>query len=422
MSSQLVATVFCPTCGVQNLEGVPRCTSCGSALGRDLDLDAATSAQPLRWRWTGIYVGGLALLLAAVTFTPFVKQLFLPLEFPSAETVELMRSAGLRSAVPILLKGGPLTILSLIALFMLAGVALGAVAHRRIYRELAVGGAAVVLFQWVLWIAAARGQVGVLFGSPLSMVSEGAVMHLPAPMFLVTVNILCLLAGVGFARLGVHLAEQLTEEAHCGACDATYRITPKRPLACPGCGVPEQRRSVDWTWAAPAVGGTLVLFFLLVRLGGPPLGFYWRCDFDHPSASCKTGIDTFNRAQWERSDAYFYWHTAPKHPGGAHPGVILHNLKYVGFSAPLFLLAPFLLSWRGRRARARTAVAALLGSWAGATLVAMSLLGFAQFEGIFLVSLRLHLLAAVPWGVAGLFGIWLGRKLSPELLDPGEEP
>ena len=97
------------------------------------------------------------------------------------------------------------------------------------------------------------------------------------------------------------------------------------------------------------------------------------------------------------------------------PGVILDPTRYVLVPAVLFAFGPFVVSWRARRGRRSTPYWAALLAWPAAAFAALVFLGFAQFDSVTVLSVRLHLLAGVPWCLAGVLGAWLGGKLGPEV-------
>src|SRR5262249_24480003 len=138
---------FCPRCAERNPSSAERCHACGTRM----DALSGSGNRPLLWKWIGMYAGGLTLLLALFENIPFVNLLFLPLDVPETEHGA------------IVVHGGLSTMASLLILFGIAGVIVGALARRSILRELAVGGLLVALAQWGLWIAKAHGNVKPLF-------------------------------------------------------------------------------------------------------------------------------------------------------------------------------------------------------------------------------------------------------------------
>jgi hypothetical protein len=167
---------------------------------------------------------------------------------------------------------------------------------------------------------------------------------------------------------------------------------------------------------APAVAATLVVFFLTVRFVGPPLGFYYRCDFNDPSPECKQGLKTFAKAAKAQSSSVIVWRKIdPERAAAGKPdrgrGVVLHKWKYIGYLALLFVFAPFGVAWRARQRTLASAGFTLVLNWIGATLVAMIFLGFAQFEGVLMTAIRLHVLAAVPWCLCGALGALVGYRV-----------
>jgi hypothetical protein len=361
----------------------------------DALVGGAAPVRPLSRQWIAIFAGSTFGLLLAIQVTPIIQLFLFPLEFHS----ELL-----------LVRGGALTVVPFLFAFPLAGGLVAGLSRRNISRELWLGAALVALGQWGFWIAraAAAGDIKQLFVSPL-VFSTG--LYLPAFLGLVLPCLLgILLAPVG-GRAGAWIAEQMTGARACDDCQKTYALDGK-PLACPHCGSPiTVKPAVDWRFAGPSVAATLLLFFLLVRMGGPALGFYWRCDFKSPDGECRAGVAAYNASQ---SNEMYYWR-APKQLGGEKvPGIILHPWKYIGVTAPLFALAPFFIAARCRRSRKRTIGVSLLTAWLGATAIALFALGFGEFDSVVVISLRLHLLAGAPWCLAGAAGMALGKKLAPK--------
>ena len=235
-------------------------------------------------------------------------------------------------------------------------------------------------------------------------------------MFLLTVNIACILLAAGSCRVAVMIAEKLVGRTNCYTCGKSFAIRPKRPLACPCCGTAQLSRGLNWAWAAPTVAATLLLFFLTVSFLGPRAKFYYRCEFTKLSDVCRGGMERY----YEKRDDMYLWRSDKD--DNTQPGVIMDPYRYVGLLVPLFFLGPFLIAWRCRRTRFKTAGVTILVNWIGATMVAMIGLGFAQFEGVFMLSLRLHMVAGMVWCVAGALGLAIGSKLAPNMeldLDPG---
>jgi hypothetical protein len=378
---------FCPRCAERNPQGAERCSACGTRMDAVL---GSSRNRPLLWKWIGIYAGGMALLLALVQNVPLINLLFLPLDVPETEHDAIVVHGGLYTMATVLL------------LFVIGGVVVGALARRSILRELAVGGLLVTLAQWGLWIAKANGNVKVLFTAPLVFWNGSSMMYMPPALGLISTSLLGLLLAVAAARAGQALYERMTRKAACDACGEEHDLPA--PKACPNCGEPiRERGGVDWRWAAPGVALTLVLFFVVVRLLGPTLSFYWPCTVADPTAACKAGIAAYNATAGETE--MYYWRDAAAI-------VVLHPWKYLLFTAPLFALAPLVITARAQRSRNRTVGVVILLSWLGATAVALFGLGFAQFESVVVLSLRLHLIAGVPWCLAGAIGMMVGRKLA----------
>jgi len=387
-------TQYCGVCGHENVADEERCASCGTLLTSEFNADSSTEGRPIQWRWVEIFFGGMSALLAMVTFVPLVNLVFMHLRF---------------SHSVIVLPGGMITVLPLLMLFVLGGAIMGVVANRAIYREIAIGSLGAVLMLWFFWFVRAGWQPRALV-QPVVAVTDSIDIHLPPVLFLVTISIAGMLLAAGSCRVAVMITEKILGRTNCYTCGMAYAIKPKRPLACPGCGTPQIHRGLSWAWAGPTIGATLLIFFLSVTFLGPPLKFYWRCDFSEFSESCKEAAAKYRT---DHEDMY-YWR-GEKEEDGSQPGVVMSPYRYVGLMVPLFFLGPFVIAWRCRKARFKTAGVTLLANWIGATMVAMIGLGFAQFEGVFMLSLRLHMIAGVVWCVAGAVGLGVGSKLSPSL-------
>jgi hypothetical protein len=317
--------------------------------------------------------------------------------------------------VPLLLSSGSMiTLLWTLIAFAALSLGTGAIAARRVTREVAVGSVLTVAVQWVFWIAMLGGSAMMLFTEPLHVESEGALLKMPPTLFLLTVGVLIVLASSGGARLGVWIREIVTRKTVCAHCGRTRSLRSDRSSVCPSCKTSAPVSRVRWSLVAPATGATLLAFFLVVSLVGPKLGFYYQCDFNEISSECKEGLATYREAAEDESKSVIIWREAGQSRKDRGSGVVLHQWKYVGYLSLLFLFAPFLVAWKTTRAPLPSAGATILLCWLGATLVAMIFLGFAQFEGVFMVSLRLHVLAGIPWCVAGAVGALFGNRLSAD--------
>lgn len=395
----------------------------------------------------------MAAVLVFVTFTPGVKDKFFTLraskrlhvipnvkgdllkELADAEdklhmagVAELSsgRVAMLKDGKPMVFetrqvlvtKGGMLSVLWLFCLFGLVGLAVGAAARRKIHKEVVVAGVAAIVLQLALWTIGAGGKVMLVLTGWVWIEGGTALIKMLPGLFVFTVVTLMVLSAVVCAGLGTTVVEQITKNAFCDTCAQGFSIKPKRPEVCPTCGTRQARGRIRWAWVAPAVAATLLMFGLTVRLLGPSLSFYWSCDFAKPSASCKKAIHIFNRARYsgkKDTGLRVWWKQDEKRK--TMRGVILHQWKYIGFMAILFFFAPFVVAWRCRRAGLATAGVTLVLNWVGATITALTALDFGQFEGIFLIALRMHVIAGIVWCIAGLAGAFIGQKLGPSQLD-----
>ena len=404
MSFDLPETQFCGVCGHENLAADERCTSCGTLLSSEFDADSNTEGRPIQWRWVEIFLGAMTAVLLLATFVPVVNRLFMYMQFPTYQP-----ELGAFSPAAIVLPGSMISVVPLLLLFVVGGAVMGAMANRAIYREVAIGSLASVLVLWFFWFVRSGWQIKALV-LPVVAIGEGVSIHLPPMLFLITINITCMLLAAGSCRVAVLVTEKFLGRTNCYTCGKTYAIRPKRPLACPGCGTPQISRGIRWIWAGPTLAATLLIFFLTVNFLGPPLKFYWRCDFSKLSGSCKEGA-----RRWRDSGGDMYYWRGEKEDDGSRPGVIMDPNRYVGLLVPLFFLGPFIIAWRCRQTRFKTAGVTLLANWIGATMVAMIALGFAAFEGVFMLSLRLHMVAGMVWCVAGAIGLGVGSKLAPNM-------
>ena len=404
MSPELPETQFCGLCGHENLASEEKCAACGTLLSSEFDIDSGTQGRPIQWRWVEIFLGTMTGLLLFVTFVPVVNQVFMYLAFPRWRP-----ELDAFSPNAIVLPHGMVSVVPMLLIFVVGGAVMGVVANRAIYREMAIGSIAAVMVLWFLWFVRSGWQIKAL-GLPIIAISDSVSIHLPPVLFLLTINIACMLLAAGSCRLAVMLTELVVGRSNCYTCGKTFSIKPRRPLACPACGTPQRSRGINWVWAGPTLSATLLIFFLSVTFLGPRLSFYWRCDFKNFSEACREGVQRYN----EDSSTMYYW-TGDTDDKGRKPGVIMDSYRYIGLMAPLFFVGPFIIAWRCRRSRFRTAGVTILSNWVGATMVAMLGLGFSQFEGVFMLSLRLHMIAGVFWCIAGAVGLGIGNKLAPNM-------
>jgi hypothetical protein len=169
---------------------------------------------------------------------------------------------------------------------------------------------------------------------------------------------------------------------------------------------------VRWRFALLGVLLTALLFSGALKLLGPALGFYYRCEIGVPDARCAEGEADLVKSRRQGSTAWVLFEDAERE-GGKRRGerILVHTWKYMLYLSACFFVAPFLLAWRLRRRGFGTAGAAVPLGWLAATISAFVFFGFAVFEGAFLYSMRLHLFALFAWGLAGSLGAALGYKL-----------
>jgi hypothetical protein len=388
--------------------------------------------MPLSWKWLGIYVAAAALLLA-LQLVPGFDSKFLPLQVvhppdeteilnelqalkaddtgdpmpdPREEITAIARRAELESRLERLRAdhisddqtylasdGGLVGLVAPVLLWIIPAGVIGVLARRRLHRELMLGGVALILVQWLIWIARVKGEVGPLISSKVKMYSEGGGMVLPPLIGLLVLNILAMLLATGTGAAANAIASRARGE-----------VPPD-----------DQRKTTRWGRVAASVVGTTLLFVLFVRFVGPMLHFYWSCDFHHPSSTCQAGIDRYYQSL--PSDRPYFWQ---KDLGDTTPGVILDSFRYVMLCALVFAIGPLVIGLTTRRGRGVTAAWAAFLVWPVTSLAALILLGFGQFDSVIVLSVRLHVLAGIPWCAAGLLGAWLGNKLGPKI-DLAEE-
>jgi hypothetical protein len=395
---------FCGICGAQNPSGSERCQQCGGLIA----FEGRQAIVPLAWRWVLVLAGALALMMVVVHITPIIKAFYLQLSAPSRDVVLLW---GRSFKLSIFARGGLVSLGLTFALFFIAGTVVAAIAKRHLLREAAISGVIASLVLWVVWAIQLDGKIGMLLSTRINLMSHGGqlLLQLPGLMFLITINILATLFAVLGARLGQGLAEKMTSEGTCMSCGDVYKLSPKRPLACAACGMPLRRGHIAWGWIGGTVSALLLVYVLLVSIGGPRLSFYWQCDFAKPTESCKTGAKKYREARFSGNSSYFYWRQ--RRAGGHYPGGILHRWKYVGIVAPLFFFVGLIVAWKGGKGRLRSAALAVVIAWVAVTLTAFFALGFAQFSHVFLMSLQLHMIGGIGWCVLGMFGLAIGQRL-----------
>jgi hypothetical protein len=366
--------------------------------------------MPLSWKWLGLYVGATALLLA-LQLVPGFDSKFLPLQVvhpdPDAELVRQLeamnddamqpefvreRAAHHEDHTYLAVEGGLISLVAPVLLWIIPAGVIGVLSRRRLHRELMLGGVALIIVQWLIWIARVKGEVGPLFSSPLRLYSEGGGMVLPPLLGLLVLNILAILVAMGTAAAAGAIAARVRGEVPAD----------------------DRRKTTRWGRVAASVVGSVLLFVLFVRILGPVFHFYWSCDFHNPSSTCQAGLDRLYHSK--PGDLYF-WQVDH---GDTRPGVILDSFMYALFAAPVFAIGPLVIGLTTRRGRGVTAAWAAFLVWPVASLAALLFLGFAQFDTMIVMAVRLHLLAGIPWCLAGLCGAWLGNKLGPKV-DLAEE-
>ena len=404
------------------------------------------SSLPLRLNWTGAAFFILSALLSSVQFTPLRDYFFgvkvktkmrvrritdpdevkrirsaLPQQYlkkgvyqlPSGRFVsyEFGRFKILEPAELLLSTGKMYTVLLTFLVFLLVGGVVGFFGRRRLLREMGLAGLGAVVVLWLLWAWGVDWEVKKLFVETLHVQSDNVLMKMPPTLFLVTISIVCVMTGVAGAALGTFGAELVSGKLNCPYCDGAISVRPHRPLACPECGETLKAGRFRWAWIAPSVLVTSLLFYLAVTVLGVPLGFYFKCDFNNRSDDCREGLRVFKVARREGSSKVIVWRKKGEKRGDRGRGVVLHTWKYVLYLSLLFLFAPFFVAWRSKKGSLPSAGLTLVLNWVGATLTAMLFLDFAQFEGLFMNSLRIHVIAGVPWCLAVSLGALAQHRL-----------
>jgi hypothetical protein len=299
-----------------------------------------------------------------------------------------------------------------VLLFAVGAGIVGGLARRRIIREIFFAGIIISLVQLFFWILQSDGGFKMALTSPVYIESTTSLTVMPPSLMFVMVAILCLLVGMAFASVGKMVGQQITGQMVCYSCDRVFPIQAKGPRKCPSCGTSELESRINWSWVGLGVTSTICLFYIFIRFLGAPLGFYWMCDYANPSESCREGHAVLEKAEIEQSSSVYHWRKMDPDEDKKGEGVIIHSWKYMLFPSVIFFIAPFLMALLSRKSNLMTPGMAVFLNWIGATFVAFLFLGFAKFEGVFMVSMRLHLLAVFPWCIAGLVGALLGQRLS----------
>jgi len=430
-----MSTTFCPACGEENPREASACGTCGASLDPEQQDALARRRPSFRWAAAGACLGlVLAPLLLAHLVGPLQRLAFRPtvevhlrngppFSDEDRSTLQDLAAADSRpfDDVLLLFGGGELARSPVVrgslarllwpALFFLAGGAATAlIFRRRVHREVALAAAVLLLAQAALWLQAMDGRFAML-ARPLFVVSSTGVYQLPCGLFLLLAQLLFFGAAITGAAAGATGVELATRRATCVFCGGRF---PARPLppACPHCHAIVRRGRVRWRWVLVGTTGTALLFSLLLGLGGPGLRFYDRCPLDKLSATCQVA----RRALSSGDPGGTSWRAfaTSREPGrGRKPEiVVLHSWKYAGWLALAFVPAPLLLAWRLRSGALPTAGMSIAVGWLASTAAALAFFGLASFEGAFMVSLRLHLLAMLLWGPAGAIGALLGTRLA----------
>lgn len=407
------------------------------------------STAPLHLKWAGITFIVLALLIAITAVTGLKKHFFgvtiaekmqirrvtdldemqaireaLPADYmkdgihqlPSGLFVEFSygRIQILERAEILMSTGKMYTVLLTILLFILSGFFMGFFTRLKRLREMAIAGGGGVIVLWIFWLWGAGWDAGKLVTETLHIQSDSVLMQMPSSLFLLTLCIVCIGATVGASSLGSIVSEWIRKKTVCPHCNEEIPIKPTRPPACPKCGEKLTTERFNWIWVTPSVISTSMAFYLFVLLLGAPLGFYFQCDFKDPSESCRKGMIAFREARQEGSTRVIVWRKRGKEPKDEVSGVVLHSWKYVLFPSLIFFFAPFFTAWKSGKKALASAGLIVVANWIGATGSAMLFLRFAQFEGVFMNSLRLHVMAAVPWCIVGALGALVGHRLGAE--------
>jgi len=400
---------------------------------------------PIAWPWVGIFVVVLGLTAGLSGFVPGIRNHFFGVETKKVVLTKEVRSIKEMQRIREELDGVSLTpgsvrelssggaveyrdgrmflledtsvifgrgkMIGLLwtgMLMFVVGLGLGALSRRRLAKEVVVASALVMVGVLVTWAVRVGGSR--VLTAPLFVLSNGVLVHSPPALFVLLVATLMLLLPPGGAMAGHGLVKIATGQETCPSCGERYSIVPDPPTVCPACGTDLTFVGrFRWGLIVPAIVATQLVYVGAVRWGGSPAGFYYRCDFSKPSDQCLDGVAMARDAAKRDSHSVLVWRSTNKQHHSV--GVVLHQWKYIGFLSILFLFGPLVVAWRGKSKGLASAGLTLVLNWVGAFIVAMTVLGFGQFEGVVLLAIRIHIVAGLVWCLAGAIGAVIGHKL-----------
>ncbi|MCD6498868.1 MAG: hypothetical protein J7M25_11295 [Deltaproteobacteria bacterium] len=400
---------------------------------------------PIAWPWLGISVVVLGLAAGLSGFVPGIRKHFFGVETKKVvltrevrSTKEMRRidqeldgvsltpgsvrelSSGgaveyrdgrmflLEDTTVLFGRGKMIGLLWTAVLLFLAGLGLGALSRRKMAKEVVVASAFVMLGMLGTWAVRAGGAK--LLTAPLFILSNGVLVRSPPALFVLLVGTLILLLPAGGTMAGHGLVKIMTGQETCPSCGERYLVVPDPPTVCPACGADLTFVGrFRWGLVVPAILLTQVVYVGAVRWGGSAAGFYYRCDFSKPSDRCLDGVAMAREASKKDSHAVLVWRSTNKQHHSV--GVVLHQWKYIGFLSILFLFGPLVVAWRGKSKGLASAGLTLVLNWVGAFILAMTVLGFGQFEGVVLLAIRIHVVAGLLWCLAGAIGAVIGHRL-----------
>jgi hypothetical protein len=289
------------------------------------------------------------------------------------------------------------------ALLFLGACAVAAiVARRRVTAEVGLASLLAALVQLLLWFRAI-GFDGAFLGGELKVLGDGFEMTTPFGLFVTGLASVYVLAGVGGALIGSLAVDAATQEQACTRCGHRYP-SAKLPEKCPACAAPVDRRGVQWAFVVLAMIATvLCVYVLLLHLGGA-LAIFMQ--------SLPRAMTPAFREAWRGADNGWVGYGSTR-GGAGNAGflIALHTMHYLGYTAVLMFVGPFLLSWRLRRG-ARPSALALVGvNWIAASLLVAVVIGAVGTAGVFVIIFQTQVYALLAWSAAGVTGAMLGHAL-----------
>lgn len=404
---------FCPECGTENQAGLTHCQSCGYGLDPMLEAQAQAAAhRPLRWPVFGLTAG----IATAVVVLAWLTGLTVPLDV--FEVPRFNAQEGDWELVEVLGGAGtPTTVFASVIGFGLAGMIAAFVFQGRYLREVALGAAAAMALQGLLWLATLFMSGGTL-SYELWIEGRGFAMRGPGAILLGQMLLLHLFGAVVFAFASWIAVEQLTGKARCVHCHEQYSLRPQPPRRCPSCGAAQQRDGVQWGYVMIGSLVTMGLFILLVGPLGESLGIGMSCDPYDLTDACR---EARKDGAWTIFQLAVGGEDRPSSGDlelqlfGMRPEVtwqLFHTYRYLGIVGGLMLIAPLVLSLLVPRGSRSSAGAMIVLNWFLVTFALLELWSdISSVDGGFVFLMRTQILALVAWGVAGFIGAMVGDRI-----------